>query len=419
MFASAAASRQSWRVRRRVALENCVIPRHIACTQPFVCFIASHVDSERRAEAIKSLLSSARVQIGGTPLIAVSWSAALELRQRVRALFAAQSSSGLPLIQLEQPYKTSQFEHLRALTSSCLPPPVWVLFSDDDDLWSEQRCELYRQQARLALQAVAPPGALVCRRKCHRCERSTARASTPRNANDVRALIASSQARLTDCRMADQVGHGGAAAGHNMTEYFDVAVRFGVLQSFFARVPRCVTRHRLCDLAFCSLVVREARPQHFMPASDDFVYYYSRYDQQTSASTVTPTAADAEMAQAAFEHAPDAVRSLFTAVAGDADVTHEVITFVARLREGIEQEFIVHRATTAVLPGGLAHGVCCHQANENCTSYVAAHPAVAAAAAVELAEWTRLLATGPICEWMVAHLEFEAIADDGVSYETP
>ena len=50
---------------------------------------------------------------------------------------------------IEQPTPHSQFEHYRALTwyARASNPPQWVMFSDDDDVWSETRGSLYPDDA--------------------------------------------------------------------------------------------------------------------------------------------------------------------------------------------------------------------------------------------------------------------------------
>jgi hypothetical protein len=105
-----------------------------------------------------------------------------------------------------------------------------------------------------------------------------------------------------------------------VSEYFDLAVRYVAVHKFFAHMPPFVTRHRLCDLAFCMLFKRSgALP--FMPHDDDFVYFYSRgRGADGGASGVTPTPLDSELAQASFRTASPPVRSLF-------------VSFVACLRQ--------------------------------------------------------------------------------------
>ena len=94
----------------------------------------------------------------------MSWSATEEIAPRVRAVLSAAVQSGLQLEHVEQPTRMQQFEHLRRLTAllHAKRPPEWVFFSDDDDLWSERRCELYTRQC-----AAAPSSTRVvlCRRK--------------------------------------------------------------------------------------------------------------------------------------------------------------------------------------------------------------------------------------------------------------
>jgi hypothetical protein len=119
-----------------------------------------------------------------------------------------------------------------------------------------------------------------------------------------------------------------------VSEYFDLAVRYVAVHKFFAHMPPFVTRHRLCDLAFCMLFKRSgALP--FMPHDDDFVYFYSRgRGADGGASGVTPTPLDSELAQASFRTASPPVRSLFVSEGGGAESFHRlVVSFVACLRQ--------------------------------------------------------------------------------------
>ena len=141
---------------------------------------------------------------------------------------------------------------------------MWVLFSDDDDIWSERRHATYMREI-----AAAPTftQSLLCRRK------AVARtgADEPTDGDGVRALLRAGQLRFTDCNLRD----GLAEDEHNMAEYFDMCVRLSVIRSFFATVPTLVSQHRLCDLAFCFLFKSESSSRanvRFMPTDDDFVY---------------------------------------------------------------------------------------------------------------------------------------------------
>ena len=63
-------------------------------------------------------------------------------------------------------------------------PPAWVMFSDDDDLWSERRVATYASECAAAAPTTQ---ALLCRRKTMVYGK---RAVDPRDASDVRALLA-------------------------------------------------------------------------------------------------------------------------------------------------------------------------------------------------------------------------------------
>lgn len=353
------------------------------------------------------MLKSILAQQPAVAPLSVSWSAATaELAQRVRKLFATAIAKGLMLTQLEQPTKTSQFEHLRALTELHAPkPPLWVLFTDDDDLWSERRFSLYWDEARKAARSAPGANALLCRRKAMKRANpaAPAPAAEPDDAAGVRALLASRHVRLSDCTLPDGLDDD----DFNMSEYFDAAVRYGVLAAFFARVPRFVTRHRLCDLAFCFLLQKDPSTVLFMPSDpDEFVYFYARGGKPQGASGVTASENDSALAQQAYSQAPEDVRRLFQREGGSTSL---VVSFVACLRQGLEQELIQVRAFTAVAPAELVAQFCNHQARKNVQSFAIERPEMGRVPA--LVTWATALANGPLRDALLVRFEFEALVE--------
>ena len=79
------------------------------------------------------------------------------------------------------------------------PTPKWVMFSDDDDIWSEYRTELYAQQC-----VRAPPSvrAVLCRRKSVPLAAYSA-SHSPKDAPSVRSMLAAGRARYTDANKKD------------------------------------------------------------------------------------------------------------------------------------------------------------------------------------------------------------------------
>ena len=407
--------RFSWRSPRR-SHHLSEIPLHASAsssntngvTPPIICFLASHVASKHRLADLERTVQSILAQRPKLPPLSVSWSSTPELAPHVRAIFDA-AASALTVTSVEQPSKTSQFEHYRALASLHAPkPPMWVLFSDDDDIWDEHRYGLYWEQARLAARSTPNAAALLCRRKC------LARhgAIEPRDAEGVRRLMRARHARYSDCNLKD----GLEEDEHNMAEYFDAAVRFSVVSQFFESVPRFMTRHRLCDLAFCFLIQKQPTTVRWMPEGQrDFVYFYSRGTRPEGASAVTPTEEDIHVARTHFGRSPPTVQQLFID-AGGGDVDDDkwrgmVTSFVACLRQGLEQELIQIRATGRVVPRHLVLAACAHQAAKNVDSWAISHPEMHASRAPELAAWARGLACGPMCESLLCRFEFEALIE--------
>ena len=121
-----------WRLRERSTQ-----PQQPAAAQPLTqplvaCFMASHVTSEVRTEALSRLLASIDGQEPGSGLpVHLSWHAPEpSSRRKVEAL-----TTGRPWMRrcLQQHSPHSQFEHLEALVKDALngplPPPYWVFFS--------------------------------------------------------------------------------------------------------------------------------------------------------------------------------------------------------------------------------------------------------------------------------------------------
>lgn len=153
----------------------------------FVAMLASHVTSAARLERLKQCLASVAAQRGGPPLaLLASISAGTPglldgVRQAVRMFEAGPAAaSGLRVHALLHSGRRPQFVHLAALepplrrlaAGEALAPVLeaeagsearegetadwvddadverlWLLFTDDDDLWHPSRTEVFRQAA--------------------------------------------------------------------------------------------------------------------------------------------------------------------------------------------------------------------------------------------------------------------------------
>ena len=315
------------------------------------CFLASHIGNEERLNALSRLLSSVgKASDGGPALLAISWSCEDErLASAARSTLSAAAST-IAIQSYEAPKKLSQFEHYRRLakaTRTAPQQPEFIMFSDDDDVWSEQRHALYVHEAS---KAPANVQTLLCRRKTVMLSSAT-NDDEPQDADGVRALLSRKLARWTDCNLKD----GLEESEHNMAEYFDMAVRFQVLLTFFERVPQCITHHRLCDvsrtppadsparvsppavrpalpcadllspclprvqLAFCFCFNKGTMGAlggtiRFMPSgkfADDFVYFYARGAKLGGASSISILPGEDEFGLATLKAAPQPVQRWF------------------------------------------------------------------------------------------------------------
>lgn len=240
-------------------------------TPSLVCFLACHISQPHRIETLRWTLNSIAAQrVAPLPAasVRISYSASPAIADGVRAMLAEAAERNPSLAVHERPAQQSQFEHLRSLTREAAAsptPPQWVYFSDDDDLWSENRHTLFRDACR-KYDATPSVHAVCCTRKA-RPEKKDDDAiddapsegvdggasyvtSVP-DAAAARALVASGAARLTDLEAFDL-----SVESFNMDEYFDYAVRLPVLSSFFKLAPNALVRHKLCDLAFISSHVK-------------------------------------------------------------------------------------------------------------------------------------------------------------------
>ena len=93
---------------------------------------------------------------------------------------------------------------------------------------------------------------------------------------------------------------------------------------------------------------------------------------------------------------------------GEETFTGLVVSYVATLRQGLEQEFIQFRACGGVAPHDLVSRACLHQADKNLQSWCMSRPAMRSE---PLLEWSRALADGPLKEVLLQRFEFEAIVD--------
>ena len=384
------------------------------------CFIASHVTSMPRAYALRRLCASIEQQTPSPPPVHVSWSAGSADAAAVRGILDSNVKPWLRQLNASAP--CSQFEHLAILVKDVLSrpgasPPAWIMFSDDDDMWSPTRAELYRKECRKADTRREPTAVLLCRRKARPREAGDAhagrRVKEPSDTAGVHALLASGLASLTDSdrversRKTDDPRTGENSESFHRAEYFDFVVRFAVLAEFVRLAPAAMLSHKLCDLGFVRWLraraerASEAAIRTILPAdAGDFVYWYGMALGTNSASQeVDVQPHELELARAARD------RTLFATDALAAN-------FLAVLRERLEQELLMLRGSDLDTSGaGIAPRQLIEQMVERQVAALvnAAERTWPPASLPSLRAWALKQTKGPILQRLLRRLEFEAV----------
>ena len=367
-----------------------------------VCFLASHVDGEGRKAALSRLLDSIDAQLDRRcePALHVSWHAT---DPRLRPEIAAMLSGRRPWLrrQLAQQTSHSQFEHLAALVADCRTrseAPAWVCFTDDDDLWSPQRFALLEEQCSGAAPRTR---ALICRRKARPV--AAAGAAEPSNAADVLGLLGSGAAIVCDsAKVVLEPGKGEADEAFHRAEPFDYVVRFELLAEFCGLAPVKLLRHKLCDMGWTRWVRDNCGGgalRTFEPSDpEEWMYWYGQSLGEASASREVDVAPYERKLAARVND-----RTLFATEGAAA-------RFLAVLRNRLEQVLVPLRArlepgTSGILPQQLLDSSCAAQVAHLVQVAASSWPADCLA---RLHQWLTEQARGPLSEWLLCALDFEA-----------
>jgi hypothetical protein len=245
-----------------------------------VAFLASHLSTQDQCDELALCLASA-CQQSELRLLLVSWSAKnAEVAAVATKIFEQASQKARFIVPLQQKATLSQFQHFeRCLThvEKVLIAPglhsaedLWVMFSDDDDLWHANRVQVYASSLRAAQQQfpaqLAEVHSLLCatfatealeRADYERAwklqlagQRPGLRAS-PRSAGEVDAWLADKRARLADVRTKQQGQKDtGGLANQEECEYWQYCTRLSVLAAFLRGATSALLRSRFCDMAF-------------------------------------------------------------------------------------------------------------------------------------------------------------------------
>ena len=202
-----------------------------------MCACASHVTSVKRLQLLRAMLTSwSRGSIVPHMFLSVSWT------PDVGAVVASvlddmERIHGDKLKVARQPRPLSQFEHFRAtsakleMVETAMLAEIWVMFSDDDDLWHEERA------------AVAAEYVLCT-------------AASPHGKDTL--FIRMNDAALGDCDgmtqqdVEDAVAAGGMrlAVGGGENEYWMFVVRQRSLADFVRQADPELLHHPYCDTYF-------------------------------------------------------------------------------------------------------------------------------------------------------------------------
>jgi hypothetical protein len=131
-----------------------------------ICLIASHVNSLKRIERVLTLFSSIKKQSQMPTRTIMSMSSSLDKENStaIQSVLEAAKEASVEVIQ--QAHALKQFEHYDFLTNLLkdYSDNTWILFSDDDDIWHEDRIASYQQAISTVDEKCMTVKSLVCKR---------------------------------------------------------------------------------------------------------------------------------------------------------------------------------------------------------------------------------------------------------------
>ena len=367
----------------------------------------------KRAGDLLLTLNSIVAQEGpNKPVVHMSWSSASE--EIATAVKSGLASLALPtLIATEQKERKSQFEHLKELskrfTASSAARPSWVFFSDDDDIWSENRYHTFLNACQNANEETQ---ALVCTRKARPSHvdvhEDDLHGWMRGGASTVREMVHAGEIRHTDLLSYSDPRE----SSFSMDEYFDYAVRLDVLLNFFKAAPNVLIKHKLCDLAFtATLRSKEMGRVTFTPESDDdFVYFYTRAENAPYADSFTAGASTGVEIGAEDEAlAKEGHSSVEAALAGVPkenrflDDPHMLGFFLSCLRQAVEQELVQLRVISPTPKLRVTDEIC----ERHVDLLLESHPLTGTKEIEPFRQWCIATARGAILRVLLKKLGFE------------
>lgn len=318
--------------------------------------LSSHVGDRARFLRLKACLKSVAQQSVRLDAFYVVWSAQDLLAAEVEQLFAdvAEQLRPTPLHVLRQTKRTSQFFDIKwlydELISKCQSQDAWLLFTDDDDLWSKDRVKLYRA----TIGAYAPLGS---------SQLVTAVCATHKVRPVHRSHVASCPEEVEEDLAAGRAKHCGGV--HVEEEFFDFACRSESLGAFLAMCNQETLLHPFCDLRFSRFLQEyyEGGKVIYFPTDkpNSWVYFYATAHRSPDDAEAYEQFAGQDQASTVVRgRAEDRAEALemcraFRKGRGDVEPQElaEMTEFVAGLRQNIEAILIRHFPETPLTLGEL------------------------------------------------------------------
>jgi hypothetical protein len=243
-----------------------------------VALCASHIDGLERLRCFRAMLASWSKQSFPVHLyVCMSCEPAM---QAVVARVIEQSETEYPMLQFcTHEGRLAQFEHYKCLTQVFsrkdeLPEDLYVIFTDDDDLWHPHRAASYLRFYEQLVQRPegfnSGPFGLGSLLDAHKAVKAY-------SAADVDALVQAGVLPYNQ-QMFPQ-------------EYVALCVPFRILRDFISRASPELLRHRYADACFFTFA-RAKQPDMMLGQAAYWTYFYRFDDTRLQASQTG--ASDAE-----------------------------------------------------------------------------------------------------------------------------
>ena len=420
-----------------------------------ICFLASHIATPKRYQMLTRCLTSIAAQT--EPItIWLSWSSGSDDHTRnMRDFLDKVKRNGACRIDVDICHgrrRLSQFQHFHHLVTSpegqALSPDTWLLFTDDDDVWSPFRADFYANHCKKA--ASKGIDVVQARVKCRpTVDLLFTEVTVADPSSSVDGLLVKGRVGMADSAKhvkpaaydtidpdAPDGGDGvfdpdDVYGSFHMAEYFDFSCRYHVLSTFLLkRCPTVLLRHRLCDLAF-NLGCLSKHTNRLIVAPDDseeWLYYYSTMPPSltpkesawckpaSASSIVDVTRHECELAEQCL--AAGDPRILYDDDLNEHDLAH----FLACIRGGLEQELIQTRVEDggAHPPRQIVHAMCRRQRD----AVLSRHPVGDAAkedgeaSLATLRKWALDVTTERLLILVLRNFAFDGLIDwDTFAYE--